>query len=182
MNIDLYLFNLIHQLAGRFWPLDSLGIFFAKYLAYLLVVATLYFWLTRKTNKDKIFFIAFISLSLLLSRGIFTEGIRFFYHHERPFEALNFTPLISPDTASSFPSGHAAFFFALAFALYYFNRKWGTRFSVLALLMGLARIFVGTHYPSDILGGILIAFLSVFLVSQLLSKSGLAQVSEGKSP
>lgn len=171
MNFDLYLFNGLHQFAGRFWPLDWLGILLAEYLAYALVLAALYFWFKLKTNKEKLWFFSFVALSIILSRGILTEVIRFFYHRLRPFETPNFNHLlIAPDTSGSFPSGHAAFYFALAFALFYFNKKWGWWFTASAIGMGLGRVFVGMHYPSDILGGAIVAAVSVFMVHLLIGR------------
>lgn len=182
MSIDLYIFNLIHQFAGKLWPLDWLGILGAKYLAYFLVIAALYFLLRLKTSRGKLFFLSFASLSALLSRGFFAETIRFFYIRPRPFESLDFEPLIAHQSGGSFPSGHAALFFALAFALFYFNKKWGWWFLALSLFMGLARVFAGVHYPSDILGGIAVAAVSVFLVSKMFYKDMLGEILDNKPP
>lgn len=182
INIDLYLFHSIHQFAGRFWPLDWLGIFLAEYLAYMLVLAVLYFWLRQKTNKEKLWFFSFVALSVILSRGILTEVIRFFYHRLRPFLVLNLDPLIARDMSGSFPSGHAAFYFALAFALFYFNKKWGWWFTALAIAMGLGRVFVGVHYPSDILGGAIVAAASVFTVHLLMGRRLVGLAGEKPPP
>ena len=76
------------------------------------------------------------------------------------------------------PSGHATFFFALAFAIFYFlkydkrnaaaKRKWNWLFMGGAVIMGVARVFAGVHWPSDILAGAVIGFLSVFLIKKIL--------------
>src|SRR5258708_8154988 len=106
----------------------------------------------------------------MVSRGIVTELIRYFYHHERPFSFYNFTPLI-PEVGWSFPSGHAAWFFALATVIWYVNRKWGVWYFVLSVVMGIARIYVGVHWPLDVLGGIVavgvsgVCFLFLFFVN-----------------
>ena len=50
--------------------------------------------------------------AVILSRGIITEIIRFFWHRSRPFVEQNFIPMISHADSASFPSGHATFFFA----------------------------------------------------------------------
>ncbi|OGK15137.1 hypothetical protein A2690_00020 [Candidatus Roizmanbacteria bacterium RIFCSPHIGHO2_01_FULL_39_12b] len=181
MKIDLYIFDSIHQFAGIFWPLDWLGILGAKYLPYLLIIAALYFLFRLKTSKEKLFFLSFTALATLLSRGIITEAFRFFYDRPRPFVALGFQPLISQDIAGSFPSGHAAFYFALALCLYLFNKKWGWWFMVLSLFMGLARVFVGVHYPSDILGGMAIAAVSFFVVLKIFSGNVTDETLDKKS-
>lgn len=106
-------------------------------------------------------------MAIILARGIITEAIRFFYHSPRPFEALSFSALIS-ESGSSFPSGHAAFFFALAMTVFYYGRRLGWWFFSFALVVGFARIFAGVHWPLDILGGAGVGILSGFLVHKLL--------------
>ena len=64
----------------------------------------------------------------------------------------------------SFPSGHAAFFFALAMAVYFYNKKWGTWFFATAILITVARVIAGVHYPPDILGGAVIGIMVAYIV------------------
>ena len=173
MSFDLTLFNLIHGLAGKSKILDLLGIFLADYLGYFLIILVLYLIFYQLPVKDwqkRYQYFLFTALALILSRGLFTELIRFFYYRPRPFVALNFTPLINHESAAAFPSGHAAFYFALAFAVWVYDRRWGTIFIIGALLMGIARVASGVHYPFDILGGILVALISLFISKILLNK------------
>jgi len=170
MAFDLSVFNFLFGFARKFQSLDKLGIFLAEYLPYILILFTLFLFFRQKNWKRRIYFLSFIILSLILSRGLITETIRFFYHQPRPFIVLNIEPLINHDTTSSFPSGHASAYFALALAIFYLNKKLGWWFLISSLLMGIARIFVGIHWPTDILGGIVIALLSVLLVKKILPK------------
>lgn len=80
------------------------------------------------------------------------------------------TPLIEHVPDSSFPSGHAAFFFALSAGVYSFNKKAGIWFFVASSLIGLARVFAEIHYVSDILGGFIVAILSFGLINKLSKK------------
>lgn len=169
--MDIFFFQIIHSLAGRLYFLDSSAIFLAKYFPYILVLAALVFIFRVKPLKEKIFVFVTLALSVILSRGIITEVIRFVYDRARPFEVLGFDPLII-NINSSFPSGHAAFFFALSIAMLYFpalgGRRWGWWFFGFSTLNSLARMFAGIHWPSDILGGVVIAFASVLIVRRLL--------------
>ena len=73
--------------------------------------------------------------------------------------------MLAPNTAGSyesFPSGHALFFFAIGYMIYLYDKKWGYFFLFLAILMGVARVMVGMHYPLDILGGAIIGMLVAF--------------------
>ena len=96
--------------------------------------------------------------------------IRFFYHEPRPFSFYNFTPLFN-EAGWSFPSAHAAWFFALALVVFFANRKWGWWFIALAVLMGLARIYAGVHWPMDIVGGAIVGLLSAWAVHRMLRGS-----------
>ena len=169
--MDLALFNFLHSLVGRFYLLDTAAVFFAKYLPYILVLAALVFVFRIKPLKERIFVSVTLALSVILSRGIVTELIRFFYDRARPFETLGFEPLFT-NVNSAFPSGHAAFLFALSIALFYVSakggRRWGLWFLGFSVLNGLARVFVGIHWPSDILGGAAVAIISFLVVQSLL--------------
>ena len=87
--------------------------------------------------------------------------------------ALDFTPLIEPVNQGAFPSGHAAFYFSLAGVIWLLNKNLGWRFAGAAALMGLARVFVGVHWPLDILGGAAAGIISVYIVYLLLEYSRL---------
>lgn len=53
----------------------------------------------------------------------------------------------------SFPSGHAAFYGALAVSIFAYHRKTGIFFAVGAIIIGISRIIAGVHYPLDIVMG-----------------------------
>lgn len=159
MGLNTAVFNFIHAAAGASGLLDFLGVFCANDLPYLLVLAALVFVFRRRSAKERMFLFVTVGLAGLLSRGFLTEVIRFFYVHPRPFAALGFVPLI-PESGNSFPSGHASFFFALAAVIWYFDRRWGWWLLALSLVNGIARVFVGVHWPFDILGGMALGILS----------------------
>ena len=62
------------------------------------------------------------------------------------------------ETGFSFPSGHASFFMALACAIFISHKKAGYLFMFFALLIGIARIIAGVHFPVDILGGFILGY------------------------
>ena len=168
--MDLYLFNIIHGLAGKWKIFDWLGIFLADYIGYFLILAVLILILKQTGWQRKIYFFSLISLSLILSRGIIAEVIKFFVARPRPFSVLNIQPLIDANGVNaSMPSGHMAFYFALAIAVFFLNKKMGLYFGGAAILMGVARIFAGIHWPMDILVGAIIGITSAFLVKYIIS-------------
>lgn len=139
---------------------DAIIVFTAKYLPYILVLAAIMVFLGEARGKrQRVFYIGETIMALILSRGIITPLVRFFYAHPRPFDALGIESLI-PESGNSFPSGHAAFFFALATVIFMHNRKWGAAYFVFSLVIGLARVMAGVHWPLDILGGTVVGILS----------------------
>jgi len=64
--------------------------------------------------------------------------------------------LISRSHDPSFPSDHATGAFALAFAIWLYDRTIGAILLVLAALLAFSRVYVGTHYPGDVVAGALI--------------------------
>lgn len=167
--MDYSLFTYINNLAGKWVCLDSIAIFFAEYFVYFLVVgAGLFFFLVKRKERIRYLFLA--GVSVVLSRLIITELIRFIWHRSRPFVDHQVNQLIEHSTSGSFPSGHIAFLFALGVAIYFFNKKIGWIFFGLSFLVGLARIFVGIHYPLDIIGGIVVGILGAIIIKFLFKK------------
>jgi undecaprenyl-diphosphatase len=72
---------------------------------------------------------------------------------------------VPPSGDPSFPSDHATAAFAIAFAVFFVSRRVGTGFLVAATLVALSRVFVGLHYPSDVVAGVLIGAGSAWLVT-----------------
>jgi len=178
MSLDFYLFNLLHDFSGRSWLLDWIGIFFAEYAPYLLIIAALFLGMKEKNQRRKIVYFSVLALSILLSHGVFTQTIRYFYYYPRPYVALDFEPLVSHDSVGSFPSGHATFYFALAFGIFYFKRRAGIWFLSVAALMGIARIYAGVHWPLDIVSGAVIGAASVLVVVWLLKPNSLVDLKQ----
>ena len=68
-------------------------------------------------------------------------------------------PLVHAPTDGSFPSGHAATSFAAAAVLTYAWPRWWPAFLLLALGIGFSRVYVGVHYPLDVVGGAVLGIL-----------------------
>ncbi len=159
------LFLKINNLTNPIW-LDKLAIFFAVYIGFLLLVFLGYLWFSRPASRRMVM-VALIAAGI--ARLGITNIIRFFYPHPRPFDVMQVRQLI-PENGSSFPSGHASFFFALSAAIYLYDRKLGWFFFVVSALMGVARVYVGVHWPLDILGGIAVGIITAILVNRIYKK------------
>lgn len=174
-NFDIQLFTYVNQFAGHLKALDFIGVFFAQYLAYGLVAFIVILLFYPKNNRyfNRIMVIVSV-FSGLVSRFVIKEIIILFYHRPRPYMVLSgihkLIPTTLTDNFQSFPSGHATFYFALAMSLYYFNKKIGTYYLAAASVMGIARVFVGVYWPTDIVGGAILGILSAYLVDYLYRK------------
>lgn len=170
MNFDYQVFKIINDWAGQNAILDKIGIFFAEYLPYIIGVGALIFaicWFVK--NKSwKVLWQALVAV--ILSRGIITEVTRFLWHRPRPFVGHTVNLLINHEASGSFPSGHTTLLFVLAAIVYFWNKKLGWLFFVLSFLACFARIFVGVHYPSDILVGAGIGIFSGWLIYKISKK------------
>lgn len=98
------------------------------------------------------------ALAALLAAGgalLANQFVLMLWQRPRPFEAhsASVTTLVSRSADPSFPSDHAAAAVAIAVVLFLAHRRIGAAVLVLAALVCVARVYVGAHYPGDVLGG-----------------------------
>ena len=80
--------------------------------------------------------------------------------------------------ASSFPSDHAVLYFSMATGIFTISRKWGIiSFAYVLIFICFPRIYLGFHYPTDILGGALIGIFITWIISIQKSSHLLSQKS-----
>ncbi len=164
-QLNIAVFELINGLAGRSAIFDFIGVFFAEYFQYVLGTILLLVVLLAK-NKAKSAEMALVAVvSALAARFGVKNLILLFYSNPRPYAVPEGRQLVlTPgEDFQSFPSGHALFFFAAATAIWCYDKKLGPAFFAAAAMIGLARIFVGVHWPSDILAGAALGILTGWL-------------------
>lgn len=163
---NISLFFLIFGLSSHSTLLDYLMIFGAEYLIYLMWFLIFIFAIRGTTRERKSLFLFLISFPVLI---LIIKFIHLFLFEQRPYVTNQILPLISYKAAdASFPSRHASSSFAMAFAFLYYKSKWASLFLLLALWIGFARIYVGVHYPLDILGGFAVGVISVIFAKQII--------------
>ena len=170
-DLDMAVLYWLNGLAGKTVFGDSLIIFFALTFALFLVLVFIFsIGISRISTRQKIYRIIAGGLSALVARYGFTELIRFLHPRLRPFMIDHVHQLIA-EYGNSFPSGHAAFFFALSAAVFYWDKRLGTFFFAASLMMGIARVAAGVHYPSDIIGGVIVGVASAWIVMRVMPLS-----------
>lgn len=157
MNKDIFLF--LNSFAGQNHLLDMIFISFAKGMPYLFILIEVYLYFFAKRKNEAIY--AFFSVIVAL---ILNQIISLLYFHNRPFMDGIGTLLIKHSPDSSFPSDHTAFLFAIAFSLFFSKIKYSSLLLIIAFIGGLARVFVGVHYPFDIIGGVFTGFLGAGVI------------------
>lgn len=85
------------------------------------------------------------------------------YFEPRPFVAHTVHTLIPHAADASFPSDHTTGALAISIAMLFRNRKIGWPLVIFGLLTGFSRIWVGHHYPVDVLGSLVVAIIIGFL-------------------
>lgn len=168
MLLNQTIFYFLNSFAGRTNLLDSLIIFFAVWLPWILIIITIAYFVFIRKSPAKLFM---ISAMVLVGASItgFLQWIVF--RHPRPFVALaNVHQLINISAYTSFPSMHATIFGALATAVFIYNRKIGTIFIIATVLIGAGRIAAGVHFPIDILTGFLIGFIVTYFSYRLFRR------------
>lgn len=125
--------------------------------AYIWIFISICLLLFKKTRILGIMVITSLCLSGIINNLILKNIVM----RVRPFNAISELTLLIPlPTDYSFPSGHSASSFASAYTIYRnVDKRYGIILMVLALLISLSRLYVGAHYPSDVLGGIVSGIL-----------------------
>ena len=164
--MDAAIFYAIQSFAGVSPGLDLIGIFCASVLIWVIAAAVIVFFVE---DRRRSWVIAGAAVSGVIA-WLASEGIGLLYFRPRPFAALADVRLLINKSPldKSFPSDHASIAFAIAFAVFFVDRRWGVVLLTLAALVSIGRVFVGVHYPSDILAGALLGLICAFLVHRLI--------------
>ena len=154
--------------------LDSIMVFITTLgdKGYIWIAATILLLIPKKTRKVGMM----SAIALLGSLIINNEIIKNLVKRPRPFVTFTDLQIIIPTPSQySFPSGHTSSSFAAAAVFYrHLPKKLGIPSVVLAGLIGFSRLYVGVHYPTDVLAGVVmgifLSYLAEFLVNSVRKK------------
>lgn len=135
--------------------MDYFFIFGAKYLYVVIIgIAVIYFFKQPKTTKNKIIILGTLALPVIY---VVAKIVSLLYYDPRPFVEEGFIPIIPHEPDNGFPSDHTLLSAAISSVLYPFNKRVGVMTWILAILVGLSRVYVGVHHYIDVFGSMVIS-------------------------
>lgn len=164
--MDYRIFQIVNQFAGKSGVLDNLMIVLAKYGVLLMALPLLYMWFRGDEDKKKVVLLSLLSMAIAL---LVNQIIGHIYFRQRPFAFHEVNLFLAKSADPSFPSDHSAFVFGIAWLITLKDRRIGVFALAIGVLVGISRIFVGTHYPGDVLGGAVVGLMAAILVWNLKS-------------
>ena len=180
IGLDVAIYRALNGLCGTSHTLDRL-VYHSEPLRGVLfmgIFGLLWFRQDKaqtRTRETLILTIPAVVLALVLNRTIST----LLPFRARPMYALganppSFTWVYDLENWSSFPSDNATYLFAIAACLWLVSRPWGTFFGAFSAFAVLGRVYLGIHYPSDILAGALLGVASALIVNHAVMHRRLA--------
>jgi undecaprenyl-diphosphatase len=157
------------EVATRDWLEDPVTTLAAVAVP-IYAIATVALWFVSRPPALSRWRLASVSaLAAAALALVANQAIAHLWDRPRPFtthESATYL-LSAPSPDPSFPSDHAAAAFAIAFCVLAFSRRAGVGFLGAATLIGLSRIALGMHYPSDVLAGLLVGWAAAMVVVRL---------------
>ena len=131
----------------------------------IVILALLWLLLLTKGGRAGTIAALLLIPTIALSDQLNSSFLKFIIDRPRPcHELANVHLLVGCGSGYSFPSSHAVNNFAAAVVLSYFLPRWTWAFFCYAGVIAFSRIYVGVHYPSDVLAGAIIGVLIGLLV------------------
>ena len=148
--------------------------FFMKYIGMLnnagiiTIGVSVLLTLTRKYRRTGVTCMISLAVEFILCNLVF----KYLAVRIRPYDVCaELIPVIEKLSDYSFPSGHAGSSFAVAMVMaYMMPKKWGALAVVFAVLISFSRIYVGVHYPTDVLAGALLGIVTAWGARMLIRR------------
>ena len=145
-----------------------------------VILVSLYF-LIKGSKRTRIAIICMI-VAVLLADAVAYRLIKPYFGRLRPCDVLPGVHILAQAGKYSFPSNHAANMMALSVITLFFYRRYGWLIFSIALIVGYSRIYVGVHYPLDVLSGFVLGGVTALLVLLVYNGIELQKSSKKEAP
>lgn len=170
--MDQLLTAWINGLAGQIHWLDLIMVTITQtgIPAMVLLVAVQWWSGGNRAHVRHVALCAGLAFGLALACN---QGLLLFVHRIRPYDAGVTQLLIPPSGDWSFPSDHASAAAAIVFVFVRQGLPWRAMvLLVMAVLIGVSRIYVGTHYAADVVGGAATGLVAALVVQLVVRENG----------
>ena len=153
-----------------------------KGMIIIILVILIYAKLKNKTNLFKITLLALLAL---LFSDLITLIVKIYINKPRPYTVLsNVRLLVSPEDFSSFPSGHSTSTLSVVTVFIIHIKKLTEKYNkvicvfliIFMMMIVFSRVYVGVHYPFDVLAGAIIGFTGALFINKLNEVSGFIKI------
>ncbi|AKL97778.1 glycosyltransferase family 39 protein [Endomicrobium proavitum] len=177
INLDHAVFKFINQnmhikpldyLMGAFSYLDSKN--FNLWFISVLIVSIVILW---NNKKEKFWTSVALLASVLVASSLITYFLKHYFERPRPLATFgdgNVNIFYEKLYKNSFPSGHTQSVFAACAFMFMTVRKYWYLYIILAVGMGFERIYVGAHFPSDVVAGATVGTVTAYVIVTLFKK------------
>ncbi len=165
--MDFRIFHAVNAFASHHTWLAHVTYGFETVGVVVYAAAVLVLWLATAPGEERRW--KFAALSGTASAGfalLVNQLIARVWHRPRPYQSHAHVYHLTHSRDPSFPSDHASAAFAIAFGIYFFDRRIGRFFLVVAALIAVGRLFVGAHYLTDVLASLAVGLVAAALVAR----------------
>ncbi len=137
-------------------------------MGWFWILLSILLLIPKKTRKIGMTALLSLIIGTLITNVVLKNAIA----RVRPYEVIEGLELLVRKQADfSFPSGHSCASFAVAMVIYKMEPKvWGIMAVILATLIAFSRLYVGVHYPTDVIAGIIIGVFSAWAAIKIIDK------------
>ena len=187
--LDLQLFLIINKTISN--PIFDVIFTFLhqpyKNIWFIIIILSIWIYFIYKDKKNRLILILILPLGIFITDKI-GDSIKDFELRERPYMTINNEEMNllvkvkktedgkyknTRSSKKSFPSNHSANIFFIYFILSILYPNKNKYFLCIAMMVGISRIYVGVHYPFDVISGAAIGLSMGFVIKKILIRQNI---------